>query len=57
MIQNGKWFSNAVMQNAFVLFVLRFYGTVNSQGYVQPVSYPLTLFLDRLRHTKRLTST
>ena len=39
------------------LFVLRFYGPVNSQGHVEPVSYPLTLFLGRLRPTKRLTST
>ena len=41
----------------FCLFVLRFYGPVNSQGHIEPVSYPLTLFLGRLRPTKRLTST
>ena len=41
----------------FALFVLRFYGPVNSYGHVEPVSYPLTLFLGRLRPTKRLTST
>ena len=34
---------------------LRFYGQVNSYGYVEPISYTLTLFLDRLRPTKRLT--
>ena len=39
------------------LFMLRFYGPVNSYGHVKPVSYPLTLFLGRLRPTKRLTST
>ena len=40
-----------------VLFVLRFHGPVNSYGHVEPVSYSLTLFLGRLRATKRLTST
>ena len=53
----SKTENDLAMQNAFVLFVLRFYGTVNSSGHVEPVSYPLTLFLDRLRHTKLLTST
>ena len=38
------------------LFVLKFYGSVDSYGHVKPVSYPLTLFLGRLRPTKRLTS-
>ena len=41
----------------FCLFVLRVYGSVNSYGHVEPISYPLTLFLGRLRPTKRLTST
>ena len=40
-----------------LLFVLRFYGPVNCLGHVEPVRYPLTLFLDRLRPTKRLIST
>ena len=31
------------------LFVLRFYGPVKSCGHVEPVSYPLTLFLGRLK--------
>ena len=39
------------------LFVLRFYGRVNSYGHVEPISHPLTLLLGRIRHTKRLTST
>ena len=37
--------------------MLRFYGPVNSYGHVEPVSYPLTLFLDRFRPTKWLTTT
>ena len=41
----------------FCLFVLRFYSPVNSYGHVEPVSYPLTMFLGRLIATKRLTST
>ena len=41
----------------FCLFVLRFYGPVNSYGHVEPVSYPLTMFRGRLRPTKQLTST
>ena len=41
----------------FCMFVLRFYVPVNSYGYVEPVSYPLTLFLGRLRPTTPLTST
>ena len=41
----------------FFFTVLRFNGPGNSYGHVEPVSYPLTLFLGRLRPTKRLTST
>ena len=40
----------------YILFVLTLYGLVNSYGHVEPVSFPLTLFLGRLRPTKRLTS-
>ena len=35
------------------LFVLRFYGPVNSLGHVEPVSYLLTLYLGKPRPTKR----
>ena len=46
-----------VALSSHVKFVLRFYGPVNSYGHVEPVSYPLTLFLGRLRPTNRFTST
>ena len=39
------------------LFVLGFYGRVNSYGRVEPISHPVTLLLGRIRRTKRLTST
>ena len=38
-----------------VLFVLRFYGPVNSEGHVKPISY-VEQILGRIR-LKRLTST
>ena len=46
-----------MLNDVFCLFVLRFYGPVNSYGHVESASYPLTLFLDRLRPTKLVTST
>ena len=39
------------------LFIWRFYGAVNSYSHVELVSNPLTLFLNRLRPTTRLSST
>ena len=50
---NMVWIANTEI---VCLFVLRFYGPVNSYGHVEPVSYPLTLFLGRLRPTKHATS-
>ena len=43
--------------NYDLLFVLRFYGPVNSYGHVEPISHSITLLLGRIRHTKRLIST
>ena len=43
--------------NYGLLFVLRFYGRINSQYHVEPISHPLTLLLGRIRNTKWLTST
>ena len=41
-----------------ILFIcVEVYIPVNSYGHVEPVSYPLTLFLGRLIATKQLTST
>ena len=47
----GQLYGVFVSEYMHVLFVFRFYGPVNSQGHVEPVSYPLTLFLGRLRPT------
>ena len=40
-----------------ILFKLRFYGLVNTQGYVEASVYLTTLFLSRLSPSKRLNST